>query len=129
MVMAPIPLLSGRKVDDGQSVRVTVPAASVIEQGTYTVVQGFHGMNVSKPKVQTLVDEDIILQTDGATYESSQLNPGDAFNARGALIYFDPAFNWLTTTAASYPLPVGKLVLPLDANGVIWFRQLPQWNA
>jgi len=128
-VMAPIPLLSGRKVDDGQSVRVTVPAASVIEQGTYTVVQGFHGMNVSKAKTQTLVDEDIILQTDGATYESSQLDPASPFAVRGTLIFFDPATNTLSETAGLYPLPVGKLVLPLDANGVIWFRQLPQWNA
>jgi hypothetical protein len=125
--MQPIPLLAGRKVDDGQSVRVTVPAASVIEQGTYTVVQGFHGMNVSKPKTQTLVDEDIILQTDGATYESTQLNPADPFATRGALVWFDPTFNWLTEAAGALPNPIGKVVLPKDANGCIWFRQLPQW--
>jgi len=127
MVMAPIPLLAGRKVDDGQSVRVLVPAADVVNQGEYAVYDGFHGMNVSKPKTQTVVDEDIILQTDGATYETTQLAPADTFAARGILIYYDPAARVLTEVAGATPA-VGKVVLPLDANGCIWFRQLPQWN-
>ena len=126
MVMQAIPINAGRKVDDGQSVRVLVPAADVVNQGDYCVYEGFHGMDVSKPKTQTQQDEEIILQTDGATYETTQLNPADPFAVRGALVYYDPANRWLTEVATGNP--IGKVVLPKDANGAMWFRQLPQWN-
>jgi hypothetical protein len=124
--MAPVAPNAGRKVDDGQSVRVTVPAADVVNQGDYAVYEGFHGMNVSKPKTQTAAAEDIILQTDGATYETTQLNPADPFAVRGALVYYDPANRWLTEVATGNA--IGRVTLVKDANGVIWFRQLPQWS-
>jgi len=124
--MTGLPANAGRKSDDGQSVRVIAPAADIVNQGDYCVYEGFHGMDVSVPKLQTAVDQEIILQTDGATYETTQLNPADPFAVRGALVYYDPANRWLTEVATGNP--IGKDVLAKDANGCIWFRQLPQWN-
>src|SRR5215471_5279590 len=96
MVMTVLPVSRGRKVDDGQSVRVTAPAAMVVDQGDYAVVEGFHGMNVSEAKTQTTAAQDIVLQTDGAEYESVQIVAADAFAAVGTLVYFDPAASLLT---------------------------------
>jgi len=115
----------GRKVDDGQSVRVTCPMARTLAQGEFAVLDNFHGFNLTKPKVSTSTAEPVILQTDGATYETTQINTADAFATVGQVVYWDETNKRLTTTASTNRA-VGKVVLPKDASGCIWMRLLPQ---
>ena len=120
----------GRKVDDGQSVRVTLPAGENLWWGDFAYYDGFYGFMLSGVP-NTIFNEEadrpIVLQTDGATYETSQVAAADGFATVGAKVYWDAANKVLTTTAGGVG-PVGLVVRPKDAEGNIWMRLLPQGN-
>lgn len=120
----------GRKVDDGQSVRVTLPAGENLWTGDFAAYDGFYGFMVSGVPnniFDETVDRPIVLQTDGATYETSQVAAADAFDTVGAPVYWDAAGKVLTSAAGGVG-PVGLVVRPKDAEGNIWMRLLPQGN-
>lgn len=124
----------GRKVSDGQSVKVTVPENTVITQGNFYLLDGFFGMAVQS--VTTLAGEtsQVVLNTEQAEYETSQITVADSFN-KGDKVYWDDVAKLLTTQAnpdaSGNPQnrPVGRVTEAKDANNVIWFVLGPQVQA
>lgn len=136
----------GRKISDGQSVRVSVPANTVITQGNFYLLDGFFGMAVQSMETDAggqvisfngsavpagLVPAEVILNIEPAEYETSQITVADAF-AKGAKIYWSADTGLLTTApnndANGNPQnrPVGRVTQAKDANNVIWFKLGPQ---
>ena len=112
-----------RKVSDGRSVKVTVPAgAGTVQANTFAEVAGFFGLAVNT----AAEGEQVVLLTEQAEYETSQINPADAFNV-GDLVYWDGTNKRLTTSdgGGSNRL-VGRVTQAKDANNVIWFVLGPQ---
>jgi len=120
-----------RKVSDGRSVKVTVPAgAGTVQANTFAEVAGFFGL-----ALQTANEgEQVVLLIEQAEYETSQINPADAFNV-GDRVFWDSTNKRLTTNpnpdASGNPQnrPVGRVTQAKDANNVIWFVLGPQIQA
>lgn len=109
-----------RKVSNGRSARVTVPAGhGPVEAGKFYRISGFFGLALKDANE----GEQVVLVTEQAEYETSQVNPSDAFDV-GDLVYFDDANKVLTTQATGQP--VGRVTQPKDQNNVIWFILGPQ---
>jgi len=109
-----------RKVSNGRSVRVTVPAGhGPVEGGKFYRIAGFFGLALK----DAAEGEQVVLVTEQAEYETSQVQTADAFNV-GDLVYFDDATKLLTTQATGQP--VGRVTQAKDANNVIWFVMGPQ---
>ena len=139
----------GRKISDGQSVKVSVPASTVIEQGKFYVLDGFFGMAAQSMETDPdgkvvkfngntvpagIVPAEVVLNIEEAEYETSQITVADAFN-KGDKVYWDAANSLLTTApnndASGNPQnrPVGRVTVAKDANNVIWFKLGPQVQA
>lgn len=109
-----------RKVSDGRSVKLTVPAGfGAVEAGKFYRIQGFFGLAMNAANE----GEQVVLLTEQGEYETSQINPGDAFNV-GDPVYFDDTNKVLTT--AENGQAVGRVTSAKDANNVIWFVLVPQ---
>jgi len=109
-----------RKVSDGRSVKVTVPSGfGAVEAGKFYRISGFFGLAMNAANE----GEQVVLLTEQAEYETSQINTADAFNV-GDPVYFDDANKVLTTTAGGQA--VGRVTSAKDANNVIWFVLAPQ---
>ena len=139
----------GRKISDGKSVKVAVPAATVIEQGKFYLLDGFFGLatqgmvtdaggNVTSINGNAvpagLVPAEIVLNIEEAEYETSQITVADAF-AKGDKAYWDAGTSLLTTVAnpdaSGNPQnrPVARVTAGKDANNVIWLKLGPQVQA
>lgn len=109
-----------RKVSDGRSVKVTVPAGfGAVEAGKFYRISGFFGMAMQ----DAAEGEQVVLTIQQAEYETSQINTADAFNV-GDAVYFDDTNKVLTT--AENGQAVGRVTSAKDANNVIWFVLIPQ---
>lgn len=123
----------GRRVSDGQSVKVPVPASTNIVQGDFYDLSGFFGMAMSS--VVTAAGEvgEVALMLDEAEYETSQINALDAF-AFGDDVWWDPAANVFRSSAHGAAAPVvgaqrvGRVTIAKDANNVIWWKRSTQDN-
>ncbi len=124
----------GRKVSDGQSVKVTVPENTVITQGNFYLLDGFFGMAVQSITTLAGQTSQVVLNTEQAEYETSQITVADSFN-KGDKVYWDDTAKLLTTQAnpdaSGNPQnrPVGRVTEAKDANNVIWFVLGPQVQA
>ncbi|WPD20184.1 DUF2190 family protein [Thermaerobacter composti] len=107
-----------RKVSDGRSVKVTVPAGTgTVQANTFAEVAGFFGLAVNT----AAEGEQVVLLIEQAEYETSQINAADAF-AVGDAVYWDAANKVLTTSdGAGANRRVGRVTQAKDANNVIWF--------
>lgn len=112
-----------RKVSDGRSVKVTVPAGTgTVQANTFAEVAGFFGLAVNTANE----GEQVVLLIEQAEYETSQINAADAF-AVGDPVYWDAANKRLTTSnGGGTNRLVGRVTQAKDANGVIWFILAPQ---
>jgi len=139
----------GRKVSDGKSVRVSVPASTVITKGNFYLLDGFLGMAVQSLETDAdgkvisfngftvpagSVPAEVVLNIEEAEYETSQITVADAFN-KGDKVYWD-AVNKLLTTAPNNDAsgnpqnrPVGRVTQAKDVNNVVWFVLGPQVQA
>jgi predicted RecA/RadA family phage recombinase len=116
----------GRKVRDGNSVRVTVPQNSNIPQGNFALVQGWFGMAAQEAITGAGVTKDIVLNTEQSVYETSQITVANAF-AKGDLVYWDDATKLLTTAAGGGANRlVGRVYAAKDGNNVIELLLGPQ---
>ncbi|AEE95776.1 DUF2190 family protein [Mahella australiensis] len=124
----------GRKVSDGLSVRVTVPASTVVEQGKFYVLDGFFGMAIQSVTTGAGETAPVILNIEQAEYETSQITTADAFS-KGDKVYWNASTKLLTTQANAdasgnpQNRPVGRVTVAKDANNVIWFVLGPQVQA
>lgn len=124
----------GRKVSDGNSVKVSVPEGTAITKGEFCLLGGFFGMatqsivtnadgKVTSYNGYTVsagtVAAKITLNIEYAEYETSQIKVSDTFNA-GDKVYWDNDNAYLTTTPTT--VYAGKVTLGKDANNVIWFK-------
>jgi len=110
---------AGRKVAGAETVRVTVPDGTTVQQGEFALVGGWFGLNESAPKATSAGAADIELTiSDDMTFETDQILATDAFNM-GDLVYFDSAARLLTTIAGANR-KVGRVAVPKDSNNVIW---------
>lgn len=111
----------GRKISDGLSVKVIVPAGTTVGQGTFCMLGGFFGM-----AIQTVIGTGkVVLDIEQCEYETSQITTADDFNA-GDKVYFNATTKLLTTEAGTDNRPVGIVTEPKDGNNVIWFILGPQ---
>ena len=123
-----------RKVSDGRSVRVTVPASTTIEAGKFYLLDGFFGLAVQSVTTGAGETAEVILNCEQAEYETSQITAADAFN-KGDTVYWNDTTKLLTTQANPdangnpQNRPVGRVTVAKDANNVIWFLLGPQVQA
>ncbi len=113
-----------RKVTDGVSVRVNVPASTTVVQGDFYQAEGFLGMAIQGVVNGAGVTAPIILDIEECEYETSQILTTDAF-AKGALVYWDNTNRRFTITATANRL-AGIVTVAKDGNNVIWFKLGPQ---
>ena len=139
----------GRKVSDFKSIKVGVPASTVITQGRFYVLEGFFGMAVQSletdangkvisfngsPVPAGALPAEVVLNVEEGVYETDQITAADAF-AKGDKVYWDAANQLLTTQpnndASGNPQnrPVGRVTQAKDVNNVIWFALGPQVQA
>lgn len=131
-----------RKISDGKSVKVAVPAATVITQGNFHLLDGFLGLAVQSMETNVgggvisvngnvvpagMVPANVVLNIEAGEYETSQIDAADAF-AAGDKVYWD-AGNSRFTTVASDGIFCGIVTQAKDAGGVIWFWFAPQGTA
>jgi hypothetical protein len=111
----------GRWISEGRSVRVTLPASSNVPQGAFALVQGFLGWAPEGATTGASQTAALILNTDRAEYETSQLDTALAYNV-GDLIMWDPATNRFTSNAAiANGRKAGRCTSGKDSNNVIQF--------
>lgn len=124
----------GGKNSEGKSVKVDVPASTVITQGNFYLLDGFLGMavqsmetdadgNVIKyndyPVPAGRVAAEIVLNIESGGYETGQIDTADSFSG-GDRVYWDAA-NKRFTTVATDGVFCGIVTEGKDANDVIWF--------
>lgn len=117
----------GRKVGGGSSVKVTVPASTVIEQNQFYLLDGFLGKAVQSVTTDAATTGEVVLDIEPSEYETSQIDAADGF-AVGDKVYWDAA-NKRFTTVATDGLFCGIVTVAKDANDVIWFWFAPQQPA
>jgi len=115
----------GRKVSDGRSVRVTVPASTTVEAGKFYLLDGFFGLAVQSVTTGASETAEVILNCEQAEYETSQITAADDFK-KGDPVYWDDSTKLLTTQTGSGNRFVGRVTQAKDANNVIWFVLGPQ---
>lgn len=119
------------KVSDGKSIRVTVPADTVIEANKFYLLDGFFGAAMQSVTTGAGETSEVILNIEQAEFETDQISTTQAF-AVGTEVYYNPSTKKLTETAQSgdtEPVPfrkVGRVSAAKDANNVIWFILGPQ---
>lgn len=128
----------GRRISDGLSARVAVPASTTITQGDFVYLDGILGLAVqgiitNSDGLVTSINGNtvpaglhpaqIVLNIEAGEYETSQINTGDTF-ALGAKAYFDATNKRFTTTSAGNRF-AGVVTAAKDADDVIWFLFMP----
>ena len=113
--------INAAKVSDGKSVRVTVPANTVIEAGKFYLLDGFLGVAFQSVTTGSGQTAEVILNIEQAEYETDQIDTSQTF-AKGTLIYWNGTF---TETSAGNRL-VGRVTRAKDTNNVICFILGPQ---
>ena len=132
----------GRKVSEEKSVKVAVPASTVITQGDFHLIAGFLGMAVQSLETDAdgkvikfngstvpagIVSAEVTLNIEPGEYETSQIDAADAF-AAGDKVYWDAANKRFTTVATDGAF-CGIVTQTKDENNVIWFWFAPQQPA
>ena len=116
----------GRKVSNGNSVRVTVPQNTTILQGNFYLLDGFFGMAIQSVTTGAGQTTEVVLDIEPVEYESSQITTADAF-AKGSNVFWNDTTKLLTvagnddSTGDPQNRLVGKVTAAKDANNVIWF--------
>lgn len=116
----------GRKVSDGQSVRVTVPENTTIVQGELVFLGGYLGMAARGVKTGAGQTAPLILNVEPGEFETSQV-VADQTMAAGTDLFWDPATKKLTKTPTA--VYAGKVTAARDDNNIIWFKLAPQLPA
>ncbi len=112
----------GRKVSDGQSVRVNVPENTTVEQGAFVRLDGFLGLAAQKVVTGAGETKGLVLNIEPGEYETSQIDKTQDF-AVGTKIYWDSTTKKFTETPTA--VLAGVVTNAKDAGGVIWFRVAP----
>lgn len=116
----------GRKVSDGQSVRVTVPENTTIVQGELVFLGGYLGMAARGVVTGAGKTASLILNVEPGEFETSQVVDDQAM-AAGTDLFWDSATKKLSETPTA--VYAGKVTVARDDNDVIWFKLAPQLPA
>ena len=115
------------KVSDGKSVRVTVPASTIIEAGKFYLLDGFLGCAFQSVTTGAAETAEVILNIEQAEYETDQIDTSQTFNFnKGTLIYWDTASKKFTETSTGNRLAGRVTQAKKDDNNVICFILGPQ---
>ena len=118
--------INAAKVSDGKSVRVTVPASTIIEAGKFYLLDGFLGCAFQSVTTGAQETAEVILNIEQAEYETDQIDPSQTQTfAKGTLIYWDAASKKFTETSTGNRL-AGRVTQAKDDNNVICFILGPQ---
>lgn len=117
--------INAAKVSDGKSVRVTVPANTVIEAGKFYLLDGFLGCAFQSVTTGAGETAEVILNIEQAEYETDQISASHTF-AKGTLIYWDETNKRFTENTAEGDRLAGRVTQAKDANNVICFILGPQ---
>lgn len=117
------------KVGDGKSVKVTVPAETIIQAQTFVLLDGFFGLAMDSVETGAGETAEVTLSIEQAEYETDNIVTTDAFD-KGDKVYWDgskftTAADDGGTPATEYRL-VGRVTASKDASNVIRFILLPQ---
>ncbi len=126
----------GRKISDGLSVKVPVPAATQVTKGAFHYLGDFLGLatfslttdadgEVTIYRGSTVPagirPAEVTLNIEPAEYETNQIDETKkALMVAGADLYFDTDAGLLTTVPTS--IYAGKVTEAADDNNVIWFK-------
>jgi hypothetical protein len=125
----------GRRISDGKSVKVAVPANTIINAGDFVLLDGFLGLAVQGIQTDAdgkvisykgetvpagLVPAEITLNIEEAEYETKQIDVADGFN-KGDKVYWDAGNKWFTTVVADGKF-CGAVTSAKDVNNVIWLQ-------
>lgn len=88
--------MGSRKVSDGHSVRVTVPASTTVEEGSFAQVGEVLGYAIQRVVTGAGETKPLVLSIERCEYETDQIDVADAF-AIGAKVYWDNTNTRFTT--------------------------------
>lgn len=115
----------GRITGELKTVRVTVPANTVVEQGKFYLLDGYIGMAVQSVTTGPGETKPVILVIDpSVSIETSQVNPADTM-AVGADLYWDEVNKRFTETATGNRY-AAKVCVAKDANNVVEIKLVDQ---
>jgi hypothetical protein len=113
----------GRRVSDGQAVKVTVPISTTIVAGRFYDLDGFVGMAMSDVVTDGVTTSEVVLEV--ATYEyeldAAQILTSDAF-AKGDPVYWDLTNNRFTTTPGTNRF-IGRVTVAKDGSNIVWIKR------
>ncbi len=126
-----------KRIGDGRSVKVYVPAGNEIGAGEFVLLDGYLGLavysiktdnegNVVKFKGQQVTGgraPEIMLRIEEARYETSQIDSSMVYSA-GDKVYWEALFKRFTRTAPGNRY-AGRVVDADNNNGIIWFKLTP----
>lgn len=123
----------GRRVGDGDAVKVTVPVSRDIIPGRWYLLDGYVGMAMERVITDAATTSVVALEVANKEYEVgnnngaglNEINAADAF-ALGNDVYFETTTGLFRSVAHGAAAPansvlVGRVTLAKDANNVIWF--------
>lgn len=108
----------GRKVSDGQSIKVTAPTGGVVA-GTFYYLNGMVGMAFDSVDA----GDEVALNIEQAEYETSQILTTDTM-AVGTLLYFDTTNKRFTQISATGHIKCAIVTVAKDASNVVWLKLL-----
>lgn len=112
------------KVNDGKSVRVTVPENTTIAARKFYLLDGFLGCAMENVVTGAGQTAEVVLNLEQAEFETDQIDASQNF-ATGTAIYWDDSEKEFTETATDNRL-AGRVTAGKDAGNVIWFILGPQ---
>lgn len=115
----------GRRISDGKSIKVTVPASTTITAGQFVSLDGFIGLALQSVTTDATTTGQVVLDVTPGEYETNQINTADAF-AAGDPVYWDATNKLFTTSVGTGNKKVGVVTQAKDANNVIAFWFAPQ---
>lgn len=106
----------GRQVSHGRSVKVVVPASTVIVAGNFYTLDGVTGMAMFDVTTEVGETAEVVLEVDFCEYEVKQ---AAAAFAKGAKLQFAGG----VFAALAGGSEIGTVTKAADGNGVFWFKR------
>lgn len=119
--------MQGRRVSDGQAVKVVVPISTTIVQGCWYDLDGHVGMAMESLVTGAGATSVVALEVAPYEYETDQIDVADAF-AVGDKVCWDLAGNLFNSVGPDVATPagmrhIGRVTIAKDGSNIVWFKR------